>query len=162
MKSLKQLLINILSINPKKHKIYILPFELRRKINKKYLELNDYYIENSSYAIFDLIDYTWFLHHGWLKDGWEVINKNELGYHNDCKRFFQYIDLSENEKYYFYPSLNTNYIIIKESKDDILINRTFPSKSSLDNNPYISDEKNTACGINIYKDGFKLFKNPYI
>ena len=118
------------------------------------------YIE-LSVGVFDLIDYTWFLHHGWLKDSWRVATSEELKYHNDCKRFFEGIQLTETENYYFYPSLNCNVIIINDNGKDILINKMFPRKYYFDNNPYI-DQKIDCYGMAIYKDRFKLLLNPYI
>lgn len=161
MKSLKQLIIDTVAKNPRKYNLRILPAELREQIMTQHIKgLQSDYIEKSSYAIFCFIDYTWFLHYGWLNKYWRLISFKQLKYHQDCQQFFEGI-LIENEIYYFYPSLHSNLIIIKQIGDLVYINQMFPNRSEFDHNPYI-DKKNDVYGLSIYKDTFRLSKNPYI
>lgn len=137
--SLKKLCIDYIVLN---HDLYrsrlnILPEDLIKEINLKIIrKINDNYYENDSYEIYHCFDYSWFLHTGWLKNGWYVASKKDVKFKKECPCDIK-VDLEENGIYYYYPSLNCEMIIIKEINNNVYINKNFPKKSISYNNPLL-------------------------
>ena len=169
--TLTSILVNYIANDYEKYRpcIHQLPLELRSKINREMLEISnispDYYMDGL-YHIYNDFDYTWFLHNGWLSNHWNIISGTSglVKSHFDRHMFCDPIQLSQSEIYHFCLTQTENgskMFFIKESDGIFFINRAFPSKSFLNNNPYIGDTVNCLYSRS-HVDRYELMKNPYI